>query len=1004
MTERKKKNSERLAEASTKASAGTWARIPGATYRLQFNRQFDFRQAAALADYLQDLGISDCYASPLFAARPGSSHGYDVTDHSKFNPELGSEEDFIEFARQLKKRGMGLMIDVVPNHMCIAGGGNRWWNDVLENGPSSSFAGFFDIDWQPPKSDLSNKVLLPVLGDQYGLVLENQQIKVSYQRGAFLAHYYETRLPIAPRTYIQLLEGMLPQLKSGLGEYHHDVLELESIITALGHLPPRTESDPVRIKERRREKEIIKRRLATLASSNQAVRRAIKLTLDEINGEKLDRRSFDRLENLLANQAYRLCYWRVAADEINYRRFFDINELAAIRVEEPAVFAAVHDLIFRLIRQGWVTGLRIDHVDGLFDPAQYLLDLQLVSQIALLQSSQKSASGRVPRMTRKRQTGETGKPCYLVVEKILGHGEQLRPDWPIHGTTGYEFLNLLNGIFVETGKAAAFRKVYERFTGEEVEFDDLTYGCKKLILRVAMSSELHVLARKLDSISEQHRYSRDFTLNSLQYALGEVIACFPVYRSYIRNDQDTVGEDDCGYIRTAIRAAKFRNAAISPSIFDFIASILLFEDRDGLSDAQRAERREFVSRFQQLTGPVMAKGLEDTAFYRCYPLASLNEVGSHPEQFGVTLKSFHQQNQKRALFWPHGLSATSTHDTKRSEDARARINVLSEIPGRWYRAIRRWENLNCEKKIRLDDFLVPDANEEYLFYQTLAGVWPLQQMDVKAHAAFVRRIEEYLIKAVREAKLHSSWINPNEVYEKALGDFIRAVLDFGEENEFLKSFAEFQSVVTRAGLFNSLSQLLLKIASPGVPDFYQGTELWNFTLVDPDNRREVDYRHCRALLDSLKKSKSDKTSLIAELIRHPEDGRIKMFLTRQALRFRAANPELFANGSYTPVSAVGEKSSHVIAFARQHSGKSVIVATSRFFTRLGDTGQIPIGQKVWGGTFINPGNGLRGPSGRRYRDVITGKVIDVPQGNSQLPLAEIFAHLPVAMLESLNGI
>ncbi|MEK7834502.1 MAG: malto-oligosyltrehalose synthase, partial [Acidobacteriota bacterium] len=687
------------------------ARIPSATYRLQFNREFTFKQAAALVDYLHNLGISDCYASPLLLARPGSQHGYDVTDHSKLNPEIGTEEEFVVFAQRLRQRGMGLMMDVVPNHMCIAGGGNRWWNDILENGPGSPFADFFDIDWHPPKSDLANKVLLPVLGEQYGRVLENQEIRIAYYRGAFFAQYYEMRLPIAPRTYTQILELVLPRVKAQLGETHADVLELESIITALSHLPSRTAIHPAKVKERRREKEIIKRRLASLATASETVRKAIKETLNDLNGVKGETHSFDRLEALLADQAFRLCHWRVAADEINYRRFFDINELAAIRVEDSTVFAAVHDLILRLIKQGLVTGLRIDHVDGLSDPSRYLYDSQSANLVAQARARGEAETGKARRTFLMRQPPELTaeltdyvvKPCYLIVEKILCHNEVLRADWPVHGTTGYEFLNLLNGVFVDTSKASAFRRLYERFTGDAVKFDDLIYECKKLILRVAMSSELHVLARRLDRISEQHRYSRDFTLNSLQYALAELIACFPVYRSYINDGQTPVSAEDRGYVLSAIRASKRRNPATSPSLFDFIGSILLLDDPDDLNEAERTMRRDFVSRFQQLTGPVMAKGMEDTAFYRSYPLASLNEVGGDPERFGASLESFHFHNQRRARQWPNSLSATSTHDTKRSEDVRARINVLSEIPARWYRSVLRWQNLNREKKTQLDE-------------------------------------------------------------------------------------------------------------------------------------------------------------------------------------------------------------------------------------------------------------------------------------------------------------
>lgn len=983
-------------------------RIPCATYRLQFNNQFTFKQADALVDYLYDLGISDCYASPVLMAQPGSQHGYDVTDPSKLNPEIGTEEEFIAFAQGLRQREMGLMMDVVPNHMCIAGGGNRWWNDVLENGPSSPFSDFFDIDWHPPKLDLRNKVLLPVLGDQYGRALERQQIKLTYSRGAFFAQYYQMRLPIAPRTYAQILEMLLSRLKNQLDELHTDVLELESIITALRHLPPRTAMHPEKIKERRRDKEIIKRRLASLVTASGTVRSTLKETLADFNGVPGKPRSFDQLEALLADQAYRLCYWRVAADEINYRRFFDVNELAAIRVEAPPVFAAVHDLIFRLMTQGWVTGLRIDHVDGLFDPGRYLEDLQRSSLIAFAQARREPKAGKSGRLdSASRQaalTHEVGKPCYVVVEKILGHNEPLSADWPVHGTTGYDFLNLLNGVFVDTRKDLAFQQLYERFTDNTVKFNNLTYECKKLILRVAMSSELHVLARRLDRISEHHRYSRDFTLNSLEDALAELVACFPVYRSYISENQTSVSAADRGYILSAIRIAKRRNPATSPSIFDFIGSILLLDDLDSLDEAERALRRHFVSSFQQLTGPVMAKGLEDTAFYRHYPLVSLNEVGGHPEKFGVSVESFHLVNQRRASQWPNSLSATSTHDTKRSEDVRARINVLSEIPTRWYRAIRRWQSLNQAKKTQLEEFLVPDANEEYLFYQTLIGIWPLEStaqpsaMNAEGHAVFVQRIEEYLIKALREAKLHSSWISSNDEYEQAVRQFVQAVLEPGEGNDFLKSFVEFQQMVSRAGMFNSLSQALLKIAAPGVPDFYQGTEIWNFHLVDPDNRQPVDYAHRQQLLYSFRGK--NLIALVSEMLSDPADGRIKLYLTKQALAFRREHQALFSNGGYLPLRSAGEKARHVIAFARTSEKGNVIAMAARFFTQLCDASQLPIGGQVWNETAVVLPEALK--SGN-YRDVLTGQFVQIreKQGKRALLLAEVFAHLPVALLEQV---
>jgi (1->4)-alpha-D-glucan 1-alpha-D-glucosylmutase len=974
------------------------ARIPAATYRLQFNSRFTFRQAAVVVDYLYELGISDCYASPIFTARPGSEHGYDITDHSELNPELGSTEDFAEFSRRLTRRGMGLILDVVPNHMCIAGSSNRWWNDVLENGPSSPYAQFFDIDWRPPKSDLNDKALLPMLGSQYGHALENQQITISYQEGAFFANYYETFLPIAPRSYKHVLQPMLLELKAGLHEHHSHVLELESIITALDHLPRRNDTDLEKVRERQREKEIIKRRLDTLVTECDESRVALENSLRDLNGRKGNEESFDRLERLLSDQAYRLSLWRVAADEINYRRFFDINELAAIRVEDPRVFTAVHELILRLIEEGAVTGLRIDHVDGLFDPAQYLTDLQAACMASHLRA--KAMDGAVTETISAHRVSDPTKPFYIIVEKVLGHGELMRPHWPAHGTTGYGFLNQVNGVFVDTANEGKGQQLYERFSGWAPNFADLIYECKKLILRVAMSSELHVLARRLDRVSEQRRLSRDFTLNGLQYALGEVIACFPVYRSYTRLNQEEVCHEDRRHILRAVSEAKRRNPATSPSIFDFIGKLLLLEDPTGLTQSQRAARRDFILRFQQLTGPVMAKGVEDTAFYRHYPLASLNEVGGEPQRFGISVGELHRNNAQRLLGRPHGLSATSTHDTKRGEDVRARINVLSEIPGEWYRALCQWRTINRDRKAMVGGKEFPDANVEYLLYQTLIGVWPLGLevglSDAEPDPEFVHRIQEYMIKSAREAKAHTSWISPNEEYERVTREFIERILTSEGPVHFLKAFAEFHRPIARAGMYNALAQTLLKVTAPGVPDFYQGTELWDFSLVDPDNRRPVDFAKRWDLLSSLSADGGDLTGLVDQLIANPQDGRIKLYLTRQALRFRREHQALFAEGAYLPLNARGAKENHVIAFARALGDQVAVVMVGRFFTRLGDASQSPTGGDIWGDTAV----ALNATYAGLYRDIFTGGRIYIESGRArvELPLARVFAHLPVALL------
>ncbi len=632
-------------------------RTPSSTYRLQFNHLFPFDQATAIVDYLDELGITDVYASPFLMARPGSVHGYDVTDQTRFNPEIGDEEAFLRLSAALQERKMGLIADVVPNHMCITHPSNVWWWDVLENGPSSPFARFFDIDWHPPKEELANKVLLPFLGDQYGRVLENQEIKIVYVRDQFEAVYYDNPLPLAPWTWTMVLEPAAARLRDKVGSSDEHLAELESITTALSHLPGNTETDEAKIHERDREKAIVKRRLSGLMEASPEAAEAIQTALAEINGRRGEPHSFDRLERLLESEAYRLSFWRVAMDEINYRRFFDINELAAIRVEDPEVFSAVHALIFDLVSRGHITGLRVDHPDGLFEPEKYFRYLQ---DVCLAQSPLAKSNGKSDRNGADRT-------FYILAEKILIDHEPLRAAWPVEGTTGYSFLNLANGVFVDHTKAKAFQQLYRRFTGWSQEFEDLVSDSKRLILQVAMSSELNVLARKLDGISEQHRWYRDFTLESLRDALKEVLATFPVYRTYIRSDQKEVDSEDRRQITGAIREAKRRNPAISESVFEFIQNVLLLEHPEGLDDSQRAERHAFALRFQQLSAPVMAKGVEDTAFYRYYPLASLNEVGGNPERFGISLNAFHRRNldPRRVVAQFHECQLDARHQARR---------------------------------------------------------------------------------------------------------------------------------------------------------------------------------------------------------------------------------------------------------------------------------------------------------------------------------------------------
>ena len=948
-------------------------RIPVSTYRLQFNREFTFGQARALAEYFRELGVTDYYSSPVLKARPGSPHGYDIVDHTQVNPELGGEEQFSELLRTLREQGMGFIVDVVPNHMSIAEAHNGWWQDVLENGPSSSFARYFDIDWNPPNPRLKNRVLFPVLGDQFGRVLERRELRVTYRDGGFFLNYFETQLPVAARTSTLVLRLALEAVRTRLAESDLHALELESIINALEHLPPRTETDPARLRERRCEKDVVRRRLSTLVKESNEVRAAVHDALARLNGTKGRPESFDQLEELISRQAYRLSFWRVAADEINYRRFFDVNELAALRVEERPVFAAVHEVVLRFVRQGLVTGLRVDHVDGLLDPLKYLSQLQ------------REAEGRKAE----------ARPFYVVVEKILGHDELLRREWPVQGTTGYEFMNLLNGVFVDAANGQALRELYAEFTGARVRFTDLVYECKRLILQAAMSSELYVLSRRLTRIAERSRYTRDFTQNSLHHALTETIACFPVYRTYIRRTQATVSPDDRLNINAAMREAKQRNPVEDTSVFDFIASLLLLKDAKGTDAHERAERRDFALRFQQLTSPVTAKGLEDTAFYRFYPLASLNEVGGEPALIGVSLERFHERTRDRQETWPHTLSATSTHDTKRGEDTRARINVLSEIPEEWNRALHRWRELNRKLKAFVAGAAAPDANEEYLIYQTLVGTWPLGGVEVESRAEYTRRLQEYMQKALKEAKLHTSWINPNEGYERAVKDFVASLLDPSVSGDFIRDFGEFQRLTTRAGLLNSLSQTLLKTTAPGVPDFYQGTELWAFTLVDPDNRRPVDYELRRSLLASLRDvGDVDVSEFVERLLEQPSDGRVKMYLTTRALNFRRERAALFARGVYLPLRASGRRAANVVSFARTLDADAALVVASRFFTRLGvgREGPLSLRRESWGDTTLH----LEGVEGGRFRDVLTGREFEARDG--ALDVASILSPLPVALL------
>ncbi|MBN8634246.1 MAG: malto-oligosyltrehalose synthase [Anaerolineae bacterium] len=954
--------------------------IPRATYRVQFNAQFTFKDAEALIPYLHDLGISDVYASPILKAFPGSNHGYDICDHSQLNPELGTHADFDRFSAALQARDMWLIVDVVPNHMGIAENCNAWWNDVLENGRSSAYANYFDIDWTPVKPELVGKVLIPILGDQYGQVLEAGQIQLAYQEGAFCLRYGAHELPLAPGTYSLILEPPAAALTALLGATAEPVIELQSILTAINYLPGRSEVDAAKITERMREKEVIKRRIAALYSTTPEVQTAFSDTISRLNGVVGDPHSFDQLDDLISAQPYRMAYWRVAAEEINYRRFFDINTMAAIRVELPEVFDDTHALIFELVAKGQVSGLRIDHPDGLWNPPEYFRRLQerYITEMVLRQDSALDRADVETAVSawfaayQADQSEVRDYPLYVVVEKILSEKEPLPRNWAVYGTTGYDFMNLVNGVFVDSRAEAAMTEIYGGFAGSTRPFADMEGDSKRKIMQEALSSEVNSLAHQLERLSEQNRHTRDFTLNGLRHALREIMASLSIYRTYINTDDD-VAERDRHFLDEAVRDAKRRNPGVFASVFDFIRDTLLLR----ISEEYDDDLVRFVMRFQQITSPVMAKSIEDTLFYVYNRLVSLNEVGGSPANYGLSLEELHAQNIKRCKLWRYAMLSTSTHDTKRSADVRARLNVLSEIPREWERMLAEWRALNADDKI---DGL-PDANDEYLLYQSLIGAWPQALTSADDWQTFCERMCAYMAKATKEAKVHTSWTNADEAYDAALRDFVVAVLRDGEASPFVQAFLPFQRRVAYFGWFNTLSQELLKLTCPGVPDTYRGTESWDFSLVDPDNRRPVDYDRYRTILNEVKQLGVPSADLV-------HDVRIKLFIVQAVLNFRREHPGYFGESDYEPIAVEGAKADHVIAFRRIYQGKGILVIVPRLLVGLTDGQERPPTGDVWGDTRITV-------EGGSYRNVFTGEMID----GGQVVLSQALRYFPIGLFE-----
>ena len=905
---------------------------------MQVHGGFTLHAAAAIVPYLQRLGIGAVYTSPYFGAEPGSTHGYDVTDHNIINPEVGGADAHRAFTDAVRDAGLQHIVDFVPNHMGISTATNPWWRDVLANGPESPFARFFDIDWNPFKTELRRKLLLPILGDQYGQVLDRGELRLELADRQLVLTYFDNRLPINT--------SEMPELQ-GLADMSPD------------------------------------------AAAN---------IVAQFNGTPGDPRSFDRLHDLLETQAYRLAYWRSAAHEINYRRFFDVNTLAGLRVEDEQVFEAIHRLLATMLRDGQLHGVRVDHPDGLFDPAKYFDMLQDLA----------AAAWGIERRP-------DGRPLYVVAEKILSARETLPRNWYVHGTTGYNFLNQLNGLFVHPGHARRMRRAYAKLTGQTQTFDDLLYEAKRLIMDTSLASELTVLAHMLDRIGETNRKSRDFTLNSIRDMLVEVAACFPVYRTYV-NEQGWT-PDDRAVMERAIARARRRNPAMDPSIFDFFREVMFPRDPDDVppsgpdrregyppADAtETAARLRFAMKFQQYTGPLQAKGLEDTAFYRNNMLLSLNEVGGDPSRFGVAAPEFHALNQARREHWPYEMIATSTHDSKLGEGVRARINVLSEIPGEWEHHVSLWMRINKYARTIVDGEPAPARNDEYRFYQALLGVWPKA---TRADTDLVSRLQAFMIKSIKEAKLHSSWINPNEVYEAAVAAFVERVLTGEGGERFLPAFLPFQQRVARGGVVNALAQVVLKIASPGVPDFYQGSELWDFDLVDPDNRRPVDFLRREQMLDNvdavLKLGAVQRRGAIARLAETWSSGAVKLLVSAAGLRLRNSLGDVFLEGDYVPLDVETAVEGRAVAFARLTPDHAVIAIAPHLASRLvSEERPLPVGE-VWRTSRVLLPSAL---ANLTFTDTITGAVVKqvTTASESWIFVGQAFTVLPVALLTAARS-
>jgi (1->4)-alpha-D-glucan 1-alpha-D-glucosylmutase len=942
-----------------------------ATYRLQLNKDFTFQHAADLLAYLSELGITHVYASPILSSRRGSTHSYDVIDPTRLNPELGTEADFAAFRDKLHALGMGLLLDIVPNHMS-ASSEDFWWMDVLENGPESAYASHFDIDWHPPLRTLDGKILLPVLGGPFGEVLERQELKLVPDDGKLIVRYFESLFPLAPKTYRRVLKHRIDQLKAVLGEDSPVFQEYSGIVAAFSALSDRDTEKSAATGNQRLPFETLRERLRQLISTSAYVQTFLQQNVKDFNGEPGNPASFSLLERLLDEQNYVLAYWQNVNVEINYRRFFTINDLVGIRVEDPLVFEATHALVARLVEQGAVAAVRIDHIDGLRDPLGYLNRLR--ERIATTAST----------------GGSTRHPIF--VEKILARSEHLPANWPIDGTTGYEFLNTLNCFFVDPRGAEQLEQIYAKFLGREPNYDDTLYQKKRLVMATLLAVEMRSLGHHLELLAADDRYARDLPLPELTQALIETTAHLRVYRTYARN-LDPAPRDQAR-IEQALEDARSRRPQLNPACFRFLGDVLLLRNQPHLLPGQKEDRLTFLMRWQQITGPITAKAFEDTFLYIFQPLTSLNEVGGDPRPSTAPLVDFSKFIRERSRHWPHSMNATTTHDTKRSEDVRARINVLSELPGEWETYLNRWSEQNAPRRKMIQGHPVPDRNEEIFLYQTLLGMWPLEAGGL---TTLVERLQAYAIKATREAMVHTRWTKPNLPHEQALRSFIGAILKTGAKNLFLSDFSLFQKRLAYYGMVNGLSQTLLKIVSPGFPDFYQGSELWDLRLVDPDNRQPVDFTVRQNLLHSLTQAdQDDAASLLEDLLQNWHDARIKLFLIWKALNFRRHHTELFTQGDFVSLKAKGPRKENVTAFLRRYKRDSTLIVIPRWLARSTDSPDAARKEGFWADTqIVTPA-----ASSPRWRNILTDEEVTSARnkGERTLNVSQILRRFPVALL------